>query len=202
MKKLLCLLMLTTLLLGCTDAERKESSVEEATQVTTEKYEISLIEDESCQSIRYETEEHFLNDYRNVMGEEMPSPLMIEYDEEKYDFVKAILDGYHYTYILGEKDSGKRVNIRIIPDPIANNITEYSENLDAHGEELRNIVINGKEHEVYLWIGKYDEKPDYNLSYMPIERNLVTVSVIGNMNGTTKDEVISCTEDIVFMVYT
>ncbi len=40
MKKLLCLLMLTTLLLGCTDAEKKESSVEEATQVTTEKYEI------------------------------------------------------------------------------------------------------------------------------------------------------------------
>lgn len=206
MKKLLCLLMLTTLLFGCADAEKKESSVEEAVQETSEcteeseENEVSVIVDYD-ETVHFETEKRFLNAYRHIKGDDAPPILKVEYDKEKYNFGKIILDVSHYTYVLGDNETDRSIFIEVASTPHHYSMSGFLLGLDGEENELKDVMLNGNEYEVCLWTGQYDTISNYHLSYMPEEEYMVTIWMGGNPEGTAKEEITVIAEDLSFTVY-
>lgn len=206
MKKLLCVLMLATLLFGCTDTEMKESSVEEAVQNTaehtevTEENEVSAIV-EPDETVHFETEERFLNAYRHIRGDDAPPILKVNYDDEKYNFGKIILDVSHYTYVLGNNETDRSISIEVVPHPHHASLSGFLLGLDGEGNELKDIMLNENEYEVCLWKGQYDTISNYHISYIPEEEYMVTIWMSGNPEGTTKEEITALAEDFSFTVH-
>lgn len=203
MKKLICMLMITSMLFGCGVVETENSPVIEETTLIVEpptiKTErnaesddgvVALIDEET--SSKYGTIEAFKNsEFYNQIKTDGFTPYLLEYDEERYTFQKMNTDAKWYSYVLYDKVADKNITYTLKYDRYIDNIEDLSENNLSDRNFASTAERNGVTYEVYLSTSAYKETDNFFLHYVPVEGYIASM----NAEQATSDEILEYFDD-------
>ena len=186
MKKLLCLLMITSLLCGCT-GKTYESSI-----ITEESSEVIVCEDLDT-SVRFVAEEEFLEsvfckDLR-AMGSNIYS---FQYDTERYSLSMISADASFYVYHLYDNVEEVGVRSEMLYDPTVSTMDEVQAIFGNEKSVMTKAEKDGIEYDVFLSTSQYGEETDYSLIYMPFANYRVSIHADNNQ---TIDEILEYFDD-------
>ncbi len=186
MKKLLCLLMITSLLCGCT-GKTYESSI-----ITEESSEVIVCEDLDT-SVRFVAEEEFLEsafckDLR-AMGSNIYS---FQYDTDRYSLSMISADASFYVYHLYDNVEEVGVRSEMLYDPTVSTMDEVQAIFGNEKSVMTKAEKDGIEYDVFLSTSQYGEETDYSLIYMPFANYRVSIHADNNQ---TTDEILEYFDD-------
>jgi len=197
MKKLICTLMITTMLFGCSSADTENSSITEENKIETKesitetKDEEKMYVDEDTVII-YETQEEFRNsDFYNKIKNEGFTPYLLEFDEERYEFNNIRADKSWYDFYLYDIQTSKNVCISTIYNSGIKTMSELQETFGNEDDIVTTAEINGQTHDVLLSQRPYVDYVEYSLFYLLEEEYLISI----NVDNATSDEILEYFDD-------
>ncbi len=187
MKKLLCILMITSLLCGCSGKTEESSVIEKESSE-------EIICEELDTSVKFSTEDEFLESSfckgLRALGSNI---YRFEYDKERYSLSMIYADASFYEYHLYDSVEEVGVMIDILHDPTVSSMGEVQALFNNERSVMTKAEKAGIEYDVFLSTSQYGEGTDYSLIYMPFTN--YRVSVHANNNNTTQDEILEYFDD-------
>lgn len=169
MKRLLYLIMITTLLCGCGSSKNNS----QLTAETTTK--VESIADVDTMRYYSSVSEFLSSEFYDGLSERGINIYTLSYDEERFEFNKINADANFYNYILYDKENEKQISFTVNYDVTMTSMSALRSifNNDAN---IRTTAENSSgSHEVYLATSPYDDEVNYGLLYLPFEKYVVSI---------------------------
>lgn len=185
MKKLICTLLITSMLFGCGNAEGNSISDIEP---TTERK--AVVDYDSTQ--QFDTIDEFLSsEFCNGLREKDINIYTLSYDEERYEFNKITADGTFYEYRFHDNENNKHIIFSVSYD-VRKTTMGYVRSLFDNDKNISTTAENSSgTYEVYLADSPLDSKDNYGLMYLPFEKYMVSIYA----NDSTSDEILEYFDD-------
>ncbi len=199
MKKIAFILLLSTLICGCSEANKEEvskgsesiQSISTESVDTTEEAVVVMVDEDT--SVTYDSVDVFKcsSFYSNIKAEGRV-PYLLEYDDERYTFKNIISDLGFYTYILYDNTEQRLVSYEIIYNTPVKNISEHAQMFSDSLNEITSATNEEGTYNVFLSSSKYNVQENYTLSYLPSDGYQVTLKVGDN---SSKEDILSYFDD-------
>lgn len=188
-KRILISLLALSMMAGCGEAEKSGDN----TSAVSDNDTVDVwIDDAKI----YEKEADFLNSGYFSPGnariaESENDPIIVEWDEERYEFVQITSYPSCYYYYLREIESQNVVEICITP-------TDYKTIDDVYNAfgNSKSIITTAASHEqtfdIMVTTSEYHAEENYRISFLPMSGYRASISLSG---GATKDEILEYFDD-------
>lgn len=197
MKKLICTLMITSMLFGCSSADvdngsvTEENKIETIENITETNDEVKMYVDEDT-VIVYETLEEFRNsEFYSKMKAEGHTPYLLEFDEERYEFKNIRADNSGYDFYLYDNQTSKNVCISTIYNSGIETMSELQNTFGNVDDIITTAERNEQHYDVLLSKIPYVEYEEYSLLYLHADEYMVSI----NVDNATSDEILEYFDD-------